>query len=86
MDTCAVGEPPEGKCFFFILFHYLIIDHGHFHTYFCIYLLPSGLSFGGGECKDPSHSLFSPFIYSYLDSPFYSFTIISSGCTLLFKQ
>src|ERR1700734_3764313 len=38
------------------------------------------------SCKDPSHILFSTFIYPYLLSSFSPFTTISSGCTLLFKQ
>ena len=37
-------------------------------------------------CKDPTHILFSIFIYSYLLSSFSSFTAIIPGCTLLFKQ
>ena len=38
------------------------------------------------KCKDPSHILFSIFIYSYLLSSFSPFTAIIPGCTLLFKQ
>ena len=30
---------------------------------------------GGGECKDPSHFLFSGFVYSYLQNPFSSYTV-----------
>src|SRR6202050_2848183 len=30
---------------------------------------------GGGECKDPSHFLFSGFVYSYLHNPFSSYTV-----------
>src|ERR1700683_640164 len=29
---------------------------------------------GGGECKDPSHFLFSGFVYSYLQNPFSSYS------------
>jgi hypothetical protein len=42
--------------------------------------------FGGGGCKDPSHILFSTFIYPYLLSSFSPFTAIISGCTLLFTS
>src|ERR1700683_4823826 len=40
----------------------------------CI-LLPFSSFFGGGECKDPSHSLFSGFVYSYLGILFHPHTV-----------
>src|SRR6202050_5045385 len=41
----------------------------HCIVFQCVYdrLLP--------ECKDPSHFLFSGFVYSYLHSPFSSYTV-----------
>src|SRR6202789_3621219 len=71
MDTCAVGEPPDRKFFFFFFSFY-------FFTLFLFFLsfFPPLVHFsGGGECKDPSHFLFSGFVYCYLHNPFSSYTV-----------
>jgi len=94
MYTCAVGKPRMGEKKFslilpwsiYLLLLFIILSMVTFGTYFFALYSPMVRFFGGGGCKDPSHILFSTFIYPYLLSSFSPFTTISSGCTLLFKQ
>ena len=77
MYPCAVGEPPDGRIFYFYLFlNYLNINNGHslaiIFFLFCFYAYsPMVCSFGGGGCKNvPATSatsyLVSLFILIYL--------------------
>src|ERR1700677_3277554 len=52
------------------LITYLIIYHGHFYTILLTFYSPLVRFSGGGECKDPSHFLFSGFVYFCLLDPF----------------
>src|SRR6202050_5023597 len=38
-------------------------------------MLTATINAEGGDCKDPSHFLFSGFVYSYLHNPFSSYTV-----------
>jgi hypothetical protein len=71
MYTCAVGEPPNGWKKFslilpwsiYLLLLFIILSMVTFGTYFFTLYSPMVCFFGGGGCKDPSHILFSTFIY-----------------------
>src|ERR1700683_2505627 len=73
MYTCAVGESLEGKLFSFLFIHFIMVTFINYlfnylpWSFLYLFLLtfysPSVHFSGGGECKDPSHFLFSSFVY-----------------------
>ena len=75
---------PGQDFFFFLFIHFIMVTFINYlfnylpWTFLYLFLLtfysPLVRFSGGGECKDPSHFLFSGFVYSYLQNPFSSYS------------
>src|ERR1700677_4441028 len=76
---------PGREFFFFLFIHFIMVTFINYlfnylpwtftYLFSLAFYSPLVHFSGGGECKDPSHFLFSGFVYCYLHNPFSSYTV-----------